>query len=521
MSRFKLEKLAISHANGMVPRLTASPTSLSRRLPVFTLQRALPVWLLSSTILGLLGNYLGGRATTLSLILISPLPWIVVAFVSRILLLAARIPRLAWMAQWMESGSFYSRDTGGRNYEMRALGALVGLGTVSKAASSGALRWEVYIALETAAIVSSTIVFLTMLPNLPLSTSLYPPPCFTGFSIATTLLSILSTASFFGVLREYHNDDEGGLGEATSWLVPRNTLVCVATLVCGSVVAPSDSSDLAAALVLGSGLVVWQRGIFGGFPAEGISARDEKRPRAASSPLKSHFSPSTRRQVSPKSPTSPSPFFKFPRRVPYIYLLAFAPLVLSQISRLLPSIDFSPAVPMYWSNRLGIYIRYQQPFYAPPTLDVIFSHHSEPVDLFQEFVDGLRDRSIIPRHRTRMIVYSKANDSVVEGLKAVKGIDEIVQLPNIGREGETYLTHILSRYNASLSNDPKETALPLADFTMFLQDHPAWNWVMEPRLDFFDAARTGYLSLGEYPTLFKTFLAHQMASGGARSIRKK
>ncbi|KAL8286171.1 hypothetical protein RQP46_004659 [Phenoliferia psychrophenolica] len=110
---------------------------------------------------------------------------------------------------------------------------------------------------------------------------------------------------------------------------------------------------------------------------------------------------------------------------------------------------------MYWSNRVGLYIRYKQPFYTPPTLDVVFSHHhSDPAE-FQQFVNDLRDRSIIPRHRTRLILYSKANDSIVESLQSVKEIDEIHQLPN------------------------------------------AWNWVMEPRLDMFDAARTGFLSLGE------------------------
>lgn len=46
----------------------------------------------------------------------------------------------------------------------------------------------------------------------------------------------------------------------------------------------------------------------------------------------------------------------------------------------------------------------------------------------------------------------------------------------VGREGETYLRHILSRYNATLEMDTKvvpstdQEPQHLADFTMFLQD---------------------------------------------------
>lgn len=203
----------------------------------------------------------------------------------------------------------------------------------------------------------------------------------------------------------------------------------------GAVASPTDSQSLAAALFLGSGLVIWRDGLFGINLSEGCR---DLRPRSSSVPIHNDgFRPakplltSSRHQHVKSNPgPAQSPSFKQGRKIPSLYLLAFAPLVLSQLSRLLPTVHLAPSVPMYWSNRLGLYMRYKQPFYAPPTLDVIFSHHSEQVDEFQAFVNDLRDRSIIPRHRTRMIIYSKGNDSIVESLKGIQGIHQIIQLPN-------------------------------------------------------------------------------------------
>ncbi|KAM0755467.1 hypothetical protein T439DRAFT_283116 [Meredithblackwellia eburnea MCA 4105] len=168
-------------------------------------------------------------------------------------------------------------------------------------------------------------------------------------------------------------------------------------------------------------------------------------------------------------------------------------------------------------------MRLQNPPYTPPTLDIVFSHYAEPVELFQEFIDLLRSRSLVSRSETRIVVYSKGNDSIVDALReGLKDVDEIVQLENFGREGGTYLRHILQSYNASLpASDQAAQGKGLAEFTVFLQDRTpfsfhstylrleseyavashtdaAWRWILEPRLDFFDAGRTGFLSLGPY-----------------------
>jgi len=59
-----------------------------------------------------------------------------------------------------------------------------------------------------------------------------------------------------------------------------------------------------------------------------------------------------------------------------------------------------------------------------------------------------------------------------------------VPLPNVGREGHTYMSHVVRNYDA------------LANHTLFCQENPAWNQIYH-RLDvIFDAARTGFLSLG-------------------------
>ena len=61
--------------------------------------------------------------------------------------------------------------------------------------------------------------------------------------------------------------------------------------------------------------------------------------------------------------------------------------------------------------------------------------------------------------------------------------------------------HILRKLEPSASPEgranPGSKPLPLADLTLFLQDHLDWSWVTDVRFDFVDA-RTGFLSLAPY-----------------------
>ncbi|GAA5919869.1 hypothetical protein JCM6882_006830 [Rhodosporidiobolus microsporus] len=87
-------------------------------------------------------------------------------------------------------------------------------------------------------------------------------------------------------------------------------------------------------------------------------------------------------------------------------------------------------------------------------------------------------------------------------LKRERG-DSVVVLPNFGREGATYLRHILARYDASANVSAvadTERSAPLAhlaDYTLFLQDHPPrWDFLLAPRLTHFLSLSHGLSLLG-------------------------
>ena len=76
--------------------------------------------------------------------------------------------------------------------------------------------------------------------------------------------------------------------------------------------------------------------------------------------------------------------------------------------------------------------------------EIVVAHYNENLEWLQDFSD-------------EVTVYSKGN-------LPAKGFERVSQLPNIGREGHTFLHHIVSRYDS------------LADTTLFLQgDIYAWN----------------------------------------------
>lgn len=121
-------------------------------------------------------------------------------------------------------------------------------------------------------------------------------------------------------------------------------------------------------------------------------------------------------------------------------------------------------------------------------IDVVISHYNEDLDLVRHTLDQLR--SELPgRPKLNIMVYSKgpqtpAGEHLVE-LKREGLIDSIIEVPNLGREGETYLKHIVNHYSE------------LAPQTLFLQPHIAWDWVALPRLRQIHP-RDGFVSLGPY-----------------------
>lgn len=76
------------------------------------------------------------------------------------------------------------------------------------------------------------------------------------------------------------------------------------------------------------------------------------------------------------------------------------------------------------------------------TSSSIISHYDEDVNMMKESIESVLQR-LPSRKSHRVIIYSKG-DRNKAGLRELLEIsDEVVAIPNVGREGETYLVSLL------------------------------------------------------------------------------
>ncbi|GAA6052616.1 hypothetical protein JCM3770_006404 [Rhodotorula araucariae] len=152
------------------------------------------------------------------------------------------------------------------------------------------------------------------------------------------------------------------------------------------------------------------------------------------------------------------------------------------------------------------------------TLDIVLSHHSLPPSSIVHHLASVRSAPLARSSRVRVYLYEKGDwtdEDLWRGLSGAmhRGRDKIVRLPNAGREGGTYLEHIVAHYNASLPAAVPAAptargrvwrgasgARPFADHTLFLQEHLAWAWIAAPRLRRTLSTRSAFVSLGPYQT---------------------
>ena len=116
-------------------------------------------------------------------------------------------------------------------------------------------------------------------------------------------------------------------------------------------------------------------------------------------------------------------------------------------------------------------------------LEVVISMYKEPVEDVVKLITTLR---LMPNLReTPVRIYIKDSEADVSKIQARTKANKVIILPNVGREGETYLNHILNNWDT------------LARQTVFLQADVHNPREFYPRIStYFDPARTGMLSLG-------------------------
>ncbi|TIB98482.1 hypothetical protein E3Q17_02948 [Wallemia mellicola] len=118
------------------------------------------------------------------------------------------------------------------------------------------------------------------------------------------------------------------------------------------------------------------------------------------------------------------------------------------------------------------------------TLEVVYTYHHVPLTLFHGYSAYIH-YNLFWKFRIKKTVYVKKEYKESEARLLRWSFDNVKYLENVGREGGTYLHHIVHNWE------------DLADKTLFLQAHSQWHEMTHGRLRYIDSS-TGFLSLGPY-----------------------
>ena len=117
--------------------------------------------------------------------------------------------------------------------------------------------------------------------------------------------------------------------------------------------------------------------------------------------------------------------------------------------------------------------------------DVVISLYDESLQLTRDTFAAIASIPSIRSLDPRLIIYTKHPSADPEEIRAVTNATDVIHLPNVGREAQTYLQYILDRWD----NLPCQVLFTQAEMH-FLDDALA-------RLKFFHSNDTGMMSLAE------------------------
>ncbi|TGO18203.1 hypothetical protein BTUL_0011g00080 [Botrytis tulipae] len=118
------------------------------------------------------------------------------------------------------------------------------------------------------------------------------------------------------------------------------------------------------------------------------------------------------------------------------------------------------------------------------SFDIAISAYKETQESIARMLKAIKSTPYLSSHNTRVLIYTKDPSVSLSMLKNSTGADTVERLPNLGREGGTYLSHIVTHWN------------DLAAQTMFIQAHAHNIRELIPRIDSYLVPQTGMLSLG-------------------------
>jgi len=123
--------------------------------------------------------------------------------------------------------------------------------------------------------------------------------------------------------------------------------------------------------------------------------------------------------------------------------------------------------------------------YKPDTrFDIVVSMYMEDPNFVRKMLEAIKSTAMLKNLEPNVILYTKDQDVVLSKLKQATGANSVERLENLGREGGTYLEHIVNKWDS------------LAEQTMFIQAHAHNMRELIPRINDYLVPETGMLSLG-------------------------
>ncbi|KAH8588845.1 hypothetical protein B0O99DRAFT_483805, partial [Bisporella sp. PMI_857] len=116
--------------------------------------------------------------------------------------------------------------------------------------------------------------------------------------------------------------------------------------------------------------------------------------------------------------------------------------------------------------------------------EIVVAMYDEDLKSVKAMLQSIVATQFISSIQPTVTIYSKQPDVDLEHLRKAIGADVVRSLPNRGREGGTYLYHIVNNWDN------------LAEQTLFIQAHAHNMRELIPRLNRYLVPNTGMLSLG-------------------------
>ncbi|KAF3905544.1 hypothetical protein AA313_de0204393 [Arthrobotrys entomopaga] len=124
-------------------------------------------------------------------------------------------------------------------------------------------------------------------------------------------------------------------------------------------------------------------------------------------------------------------------------------------------------------------------------LDIVIAHYEESLFHTYQILESILSVPSVKERSRRIFFYTKNKkyENSTASIPKAMGFTKVIHLENIGREGDTYLRHILENYDNGL-----------ARHTMFIQADPHDPYIFFKSLENYFFKDTGVLSLAPFRT---------------------